>query len=138
MPTYVPNAAELLLITHLFKTETPPNLTCHLFKNDLSVTESTVVGDITEADFEGYSDLSLTRANWSNPTTVSGEAEISYGQTLNFASTDEELQTVYGLYLTENTNDQLVYIEKFDVAKTIEEGSNLDITLKLRLSNKDA
>lgn len=49
------------------------NLTLRLFKNDFTPTETSVVGDLTEATFTGYAAISLASGDW----TISAGAPSS-------------------------------------------------------------
>jgi hypothetical protein len=137
MATYFPDASELTLLTHLLKTTSPPALTLRLFQSNTTASSSTVVSDLTEANFDGYSAAVLTRSSWGDPSTVSGSAVATYGTATTWTC-GATGNTIYGFYLTENTSDSLVYVERFSTARVLTEGVDLSVTPKISLTNNDA
>lgn len=129
-----PNGAELSILEYAFRTTTPPALTLRIFKSDTTPDEDTVVGDLTEADFTGYAAEVLTRAGWDAAVTdVNGRATISYGSAISWTSTSS--QTVYGIYLTENSGNTLIFCERFTDALALTSGIALTYQLIIALSD---
>lgn len=103
-----------------------------LFKNDATVSATTVAGDLTEADFIGYTARTLARASWNAPSTnADGKAEIRYGsdQTYDFGSS----QSIYGYYLTDSS-DVLLAVEKFSAVRNQVTGDQYVVQVGLTLS----
>lgn len=90
----------------------PEDLTLRLFTNNISVSGTTVVADLTEADFTGYEAVPLTAEEWSFQQGAVTTAE--YSEEVVFVSTaDEQNQQVYGYYLTGNDSGLLRWAENF-------------------------
>jgi hypothetical protein len=114
MGLLVTNAGEKTLLEWALKSAGGA-LKLKLFKNNATISPTTVAGDLTEADFNGYSARTLARASWNAPSTNGdGKAEIRYSadQTYDFASA----QSIYGYYLTDSS-DVLIAVEKFTAVR---------------------
>lgn len=85
------------------------NLYAKLYTNNVSLSNSTFLGDIEECQVNGYSPIQLLQSNW---TFQDGTASYL---TINFNLNEET--TIYGHYVTQN--DVLLYVEPF--------GSSIDI-----------
>ena len=112
MALLVPNGGESIALQYLVgKNTTPRNLILRLFKSNTTPAETDTIGTYTEADFTGYSNVTLTGASW----TVTGTAPTSIGYAeQTFTSTaGSQSQSVYGYYLTRVTDADLVYAERF-------------------------
>lgn len=76
MALVVCDGGESIALRYLVnKLATPENLVLCLFKSNTTPAEADVIGTYTEADFTGYSNITLTGASW----TVSGTAPTSIG-----------------------------------------------------------
>lgn len=112
MAGVVVNNGEVVALSYLTnKSATPENLVLRLFKSNTTPGESTVAGDLTQADFTGYSAITLTGASWTvtggDPTTA------SYAQQTFSSSANQGAQSVYGYYLTRASTGDLVAAERF-------------------------
>lgn len=80
-----------------------------LFKNNLTVSDDTVIGDIVPADFGGYSGLqnltSFSASVWTAPRAVATSADITW--TADGTSSN----TIYGYYVVDGTG-ALAWIDK--------------------------
>lgn len=112
MPGTIVNNGEKVALDYLVgKVTTVRNLILRLYKTNVTPSETTVVGDLTEADFTGYAAITLTGASW---TTSGGDpATGSYAEQTFSSSADQTPQSVYGYYLTRATDGDLVAAEKF-------------------------
>ena len=112
---YVPNTGEVYLLEHGLTTD---DLTLGLFKNDLSLSHATILGDITAADFTGYAEKTLTSTLWEYSTLLN-KGHAQYEQQNFIAGTIGTECTVYGVYCYESVGSILVYAEKFDNSVTV-------------------
>src|SRR5215831_6745176 len=98
MPFVVVDTGELFLLDLLVKTAlaSPEDWVLRLYKTAVSIINTTVLADLTQADYDGYSPLSLTRSDWQDSVTVAGRA-VSYWGTapVNFVA-DSGTQDIYG------------------------------------------
>lgn len=133
MPLVVPSASEDRLLGWMLNTANSSNQTLKLFKTNVTVSASTVVGDLTEADFSGYSAKTLTRGSWT-VTQVSSKASASYSDQTFTASSGS--QTLYGYYIVDNSGN-LLWAENFTSSKTIDSSNPLVISLKFTLASEN-
>jgi hypothetical protein len=79
-----------------------------LFKSNTTVSKSTVLGDLTECDFPGYSAASLNQSNWAAATVSAHVASSEYSSNVEFTrSSTGSAQSVYGAYITNAGNTEL-------------------------------
>jgi hypothetical protein len=130
MSIVVPNASEILLLEYILSLTSPGNKILHLYKNDLTPVEATVIGNITESTETGYVPITLTGASWS-VTQLSGITTGVYSkQTFAFATA----ATVYGYYVT-TTSNQLLWVERFSNGPfpIDSSGGNIKVTPQVEL-----
>lgn len=111
MTLVFPNVGEEIALKALVNHTAPQNLVLRLFKNDKTPAEGDVAGDYTEADFTGYSAVTLAGGSWSYAAGNPGV--ISYAQQTFQSSADQSMQNIYGYYLTQVTSGILVAAERF-------------------------
>lgn len=105
LKTTVPSAAELELLQYLVTTINSDGLKVRLFKNDVTPDDNTVIGDLTEADFEGYAAGDL--ANLTTPGVVAAQAQTQ-GDSVTFTmGTPGTTNNIYGHYITDSAGTVL-------------------------------
>jgi|SRR5262245_5712025 len=111
MSMKVPNAVEVEVITTLLT----PNLTLKLYGNDKTPADGDVAANYTEISGGGYANKPLTFANW---TITSGAPSAgSYpGQTWIFTGPINAPGTIYGYYVTRDSDGKLMWAERFPSA----------------------
>lgn len=122
---------EILLLQYIVGLVEAGNPVLHLYSNDVTPSDSTVIADITEATSVGYAPITLVSSNWTT-TQVAGVTTAVYSeQTFSF-STDA---VCYGYYVT-NTSGALLWLERFSGAPfdLPDGGGSVSITTKLTLS----
>lgn len=93
----------------------------HLFKTDVQPNQDSEPADFVEADFDGYAAIGFGATDWNTGVEpVSGNLVIEPppdGVALQWeCSGDTDLpQTIYGFYLTNETNDVVYGARRFDV-----------------------
>ncbi|HWP59545.1 MAG TPA: hypothetical protein VNL14_16755 [Candidatus Acidoferrales bacterium] len=107
----VPNQGEQIALEALVNKTAPQNLVLRLFKNNVTPAEGDTEANYTEADFTGYSAITLTGANWT--VTTGAPSEASYAQQTFSSSANQAAQNIYGYYLTQVTSGKLVWAERF-------------------------
>jgi len=123
---------EILLLQYIVGMVNADNPVIHLFSNDVTPSDSTVVGDLTEvAGSTGYASITLLSANWT--TTQSGGVTTAVYSEQTFTFTTNA--TSYGYYVTNETG-QLLWLERFSGAPfdIPDGGGTISITAKLTLS----
>lgn len=126
----IPNAGEEAFLDLILAS----GYTLHLFKNDATISESTVVGDLTEADFTGYSSIALTGGSW--VTTPADPSTGTYAQQTFTSSADQTPQVIYGYYVTLTAGGALRWVEKFDGSVTVQFDTDyIKVTPRLTLAD---
>lgn len=133
---YVGETAFLEILVNKYATDgsagpSNGNRLLRLFTNNLTPTDSTVIGNITECTAAGYSAITLTGSSWT-VATVSGVSTASYPeQTFTMTAT----ATVYGYYVT-TLGGALLWIERFSGApfNLPSGGGQISITPKANLA----
>jgi hypothetical protein len=108
------------------------NPVLHLYANDVTPSDSTVIGDLTEVSTsKGYAAITLLSANWT--TTQSGGVTTAVYSERTFTFTTDA--TAYGYYMTNESNN-LLWLERFSGAPfdIPDGGGTISITSKVTLS----
>ena len=131
MPLVAPDSGEILLLQYIVNMTPQSDPVLHLYNNtDLTVDDSVVIGDITEASATGYAAITLTGGSWTT-TQDGGVTTAEYSeQTFNFTTG----ASLYGYYVTD-TSDNLLWLEEFSGAPfTLPSGGGtIAITSKITL-----
>lgn len=108
------------------------NPVLHLYGNNVTPSDSTVIGDLTQVTSAGYAPITLTSSNWTIVQTGGGITSAVYTEkTFAFITN----ATAYGYYVTNEAN-QLLWLEQFSGApfNIPDGGGTISITTKLTLS----
>lgn len=122
-----PNDGEDAFLDMLLEDASPNNQEARLYTAiSPAISETTVIGNVTEATFTGYSANTLTRATWN---AASGGSK-TYPQ-ISWSPTSS--QTVIGWYMTEAGVSVLLLVEAFAASRSLVNGDtlNLDITVSM-------
>jgi hypothetical protein len=128
----VDQKGEILLLQYIVGMVNADNPVLHLYANDVTPSDSTVIGDLTQvAGATGYAPITLLSAQWT--TTQSGGVTTAVFSEKTFAFTTDA--TAYGYYVT-NENNDLLWLERFSGAPfdIPDGGGTISITAKLTLS----
>lgn len=133
MALVVPDVmGEILLLQYIIGLVNADNPVLHLYANDVTPSDSTVIGDLTQvAGSTGYTPITLLSQNWT--TTQTGGVTTAVYSEQTFAFTTDA--TAYGYYVTNGSN-QLLWLERFSGAPfdIPDGGGTISITTKLTLS----
>ena len=114
----------VVLSQYAVNRDQPEDLVLKLFKNNATISAATVLADLTEADFTGYSAVTLTGASW----TGTGASQ-SYTQQTFQSSADQAQQDIYGAFMVRATGGELIAAEKFSAALPfLNNGDNVKIS----------
>lgn len=122
MAVVVPDVGEVGALSAILTAQT---IVVHLYTNSVTLGESTVLGDFTEASGSGYAAITLVPGSW----TISGgsPSTASYGGTVRFGFTGAGL-ILMGYYVT--ANGSLLYAETFTSPLTVtSNGQGIVLTL---------
>lgn len=123
---------EILLLQYIVGMVNADNPVLHLYANDVTPSDSTVIADLTEvAGSTGYAAITLLSNQWTT-TQLGGVTTAVYSERTFSFTTDA---TAYGYYVTNETN-QLLWLERFSGAPfdIPDGGGTISITSKLTLS----
>lgn len=114
-PTVIPQAAWELILTELVNTGNLWNAALvRLFKANATLGPATVLADLTQCDFTGYSDSAAVV--WGAPGYLPDGTAVVTGDSKQFrvGSTPTVLNTVYGWCLIDSGATNLLFARKFD------------------------
>lgn len=133
MSLVVPDVrGEILLLQYIVGLVNAGNPVLHLYSNNVTPNDSTVIGDLTElSGATGYAPITLVSSNWTTTQVAGVTTAVFSEQTFEF-STDA---TSYGYYVT-TTGNQLLWLERFSASpfEIPSGGGTVSITPKLALS----
>jgi hypothetical protein len=123
---------EILMLQYIVGMVNADNPVLHLFSNDVTPSDSTVVGDLTEVGGStGYAAITLVSSNWTTSQTGGVTTAVYSEQTFTFTTVARS----YGYYVTNETG-QLLWLERFSGAPfdIPDGGGTISITSKLALT----
>jgi len=123
---------EILLLQYIMGITSATNKVLHLYSNNVTPSDSTVLGDLTEVGGStGYTPITLATTGWTTTQSSGVTTAIFSQQTFAFTT----LATSYGYYVTDTTN-RLLWIERFTNSPFAipDGGGTVSITTKLTLS----
>ena len=88
---------EILLLQYIVGLVEAGNPVLHLYANDVTPSDSTVVGDLIEATSSGYAAITLVSSNWTTTQTAGVTTAVYSERTFSFG-TDA---VCYGYYVTD-------------------------------------
>jgi hypothetical protein len=107
MALLVPDAGEVELLKRMLNFSATGDVVLHLFRNNYTPIESSLVAAFTECTGAGYAAKTLTGSSWSI-ATAAGVSTASYAeQTFTFTATD----VVYGYYVTNAAGTIVLWAE---------------------------
>jgi hypothetical protein len=114
------------------------NWTLKLFSNQTTPTNASVASNFTEVSFTGYSSKTLTHSisstTWSTPTTVSPSvSQYNAATPQSWTNTSTSSSTLYGYFVVDAINGNLIYAEAFSAAVTMSSNFTLNLTPQISL-----
>jgi hypothetical protein len=134
MALVVPDLGEIELLTKLLiNTTDTEDYIVRLYQNNYSPSNTTVVGDFTEANFTNYTAKTIARSDWASPSTFATKAESSVtAQSWTCGITGN---TLYGYYVIGSTSGVCLWAEQFAASRILVDGDILNLTPKFTLSS---
>ena len=102
-----PDVGENLALEMITNKTAPQNLVLKLYKNNITPSDADTAATYTEADFTGYSAITLTGASWG---AASG-GTIAYAQQ-TFTCSGASSNSIYGYFVIQTTSTVLLYSER--------------------------
>jgi hypothetical protein len=115
MPLVFPNIGKPRLLQFVLQRNAGgiPDWELLLWINNIVPNEDSVIEDLTEATFTGYSRETLTRAAWTNPVIVANKAVSTWGTTPIVWTDTAGVETVFGYAAVDPTDNVLIMLERF-------------------------
>lgn len=126
MPLKVPDVAELEIITAFLT----PALTLRLYSNNVTPLDTSIAADFTEVTGGGYANKPITFANWGITGGAPTTAVYNATQLWTFTGATTGPGTIYGYYVTRNSDGKLMWAERFPAANVPfvpENGSKINV-----------
>lgn len=129
MALVVCNAGEVIALEYLVNKDAPEDLVLRLFQSNTTPAETDTAGTFTEADFTGYSAITLTGSSW-GAGSAGAPSSITYGSQQTFTCSGTSSNNIYGYYLTRSVGGELVWAERDAAApfSITTSGDNIKIT----------
>lgn len=89
------------------------NVRLHLFDNNFTIAENTVIGDLTEIAFTGYADVLLSDAVDGGIDSNDRDTWTWPNATFTATSSSGLPVTAYGYYVTDSAGTTLLWAENF-------------------------
>ena len=124
---------EILMLQYIVGLVAAGSPVLHLYANDVTPSDSTVIGDLTEVGAAtGYGEITLTSSGWTTTQSAGVTTAIFSQQTFTF-TTDA---TSFGYFVTASPGGELIWLERFTNApfEIPDGGGTISITTKLVLS----
>jgi hypothetical protein len=112
MPMVVPNTVEVAALTTILT----PALTLRIYGNNATPTGASTAASFTEISGGGYVAKPLTFANWGIVAGDPSVATYNAMQDFNFTGAIAGPGTIYGYFVTRNSDGLLQWAERFPVA----------------------
>lgn len=112
MTLVVPNTFEVEVLTNWVT----PALTMRLYSNDVTPSGGSTPGGFTEVTGGGYAAKPLTFGNWTISAGDPSQAVYNATQQWTFTGATGAPGTIYGYYVTRNSDGKLMYAERFPSA----------------------
>jgi hypothetical protein len=109
----VPQAGENILLNYLTGFTAGTGTRIKAYKNNYIPVVGSLIGNFTECDFTGYTDV-VTGTWVAAGPDGSGRATASAPQVAFTASGSAVGNTVYGVFITDNPATQVLWAERFD------------------------
>lgn len=121
----------------LNQSTTTVDTTLRLFQNNMALTNTKVAANFTEADFSGYTPVTISRGSYTI-TLDSGNNHVvaTYTSVPTFTCDAGPSQTIYGWYLTDNNDGIAICGQEFATPRVMDAGySELIDPFKIELYN---
>ena len=112
MALVVPNTLEVEILTE----KLTPALTMKLYSNDVTPSGGSAPAGFTEVAGGGYTSKPLTFANWSISAGDPSSAVYNATQQWTFTGPTNAPGTIYGYFVTRNSDGKLMWAERFPSA----------------------
>lgn len=100
-----------------------PDMTLHLYQNNYTPDNASVLASFTESTFTGYAEVPILRAEFTTITLVSHVAYAIRSSAPQFTCSAGGPQTAYGWYLTSDDDDTVIAAQKFDTVRSMAAGA---------------
>lgn len=111
MALITPNAGAQELARRALNYSATGDVKLKLYTSNTTLTESTVIGDLTIASWTGYADITMTGASWT--VTLADPASASYAKQTFTSTAGSQNVNNYGYAVTNSAGTILLWAETF-------------------------
>jgi hypothetical protein len=101
----------------------PTVFTLHLYKNSLVIDRDTILADLDEADFDGYSEEDISTWGTIYIDPVDNAATSDADETIFLCASSSTPNIIYGAYFTDQIGD-LWWIDEFSAPQVMGDSGN--------------
>ena len=132
MALLVPNVGEEKLLEVALNSGTQGDQTLHLYENNYTPVEASVLASFTESTAGGYASKILDDSSWSITPGGGDPTVATYAQqTFTFTATGT---SIYGYYVLDVDGTTILWAEKFAGAEPVYNGKVLKVTPAIELA----
>lgn len=138
MPVVAPNQGLRSLLTYLLisDNEPVPSWVFSLFVNDIQPDQDTIFIEVDRATFTGFTELTMSRQNWTTPVIADDHAVSTWKSTPSAWTCTANPQTVYGWCAFNFTTQVLTLIERFDTPRVLHVGDTISVLPRITLTTE--
>jgi hypothetical protein len=121
----IPDEGKLLLLYWALGTDGSDleDFTVDLYQNNIAVTDTSTLTDFTIANFIGYVNVPVDRADFDAPVLAGHVGTINVPSPPSFTCTGGVSQTCFGWIMSGQTSGKVICGAKFDVARIFTPGT---------------
>lgn len=129
MPLVLPNEGLVDQLAYMVKEPISGVLPwqLRLWSNNLTPGQATVLADLTECTFTGYSRVTMTRSSWQNFEVITNRARAQWGSSATSWTCTGSPQTVYGYAMVDTALGVIRGVERFDTPQVLATGGVLSV-----------
>lgn len=107
-----------------------------LWKNDLTPDQNTVYSSLEEAEFGGYSRVTINPSYWTTPVIEDDEAVSTWKEVPTTWNVTSGTETIYGYALITPTDSQIRSVERFAEPVLVSTGGIIGVLPRITFGTK--
>lgn len=137
MPGTMPDEGKPILLLAMLNAglSARSNAVLRLGRTPVTITDSTVLADFTEANFTGYTAVSLDPTEWQPATVTSHQANSTYGMAPIEWTCGATGNTIYNAYVEDPDSGKCLWAQALSTPRVLTNGDKLDVTEIFGLKN---
>jgi len=137
MPGTMPNEGKPILLNAMLNAglAARTNVILRLGRTSVTISDATVLADFTEANFTGYTAVSLSPSNWQTATVTSNQANSTYGTVPVEWTCGATGNTIYNAYVEDPDSGKCLWAQALSSARVLTNGDKIQVTEIFGLKN---